>query len=207
MKKLLCSILFLVMLVLGGVACSSSSGGNSQTQENTIQFTQEEFNLVVGESVQAEVVTSQKNVFIFWSMRDPAIAKIDARGMITAVSAGETVCYAEYGGRTAVCLVRVTRQAVTDEIAISVPYQNGNVSLYENGSIDLKPTVKMGSAFITDAEVTYTVADATIAGVENGVLTAKAAGATTVTITASYRGETASFVVSVQVYEKPASLA
>ena len=199
MKKILCCILFMVMLALGCTACAPKQTDDG-TQENVIQFTQTELNLSVGESVQLEVTTAQKNVFIFWSMRDDDIASVDAKGVITALAIGETVCYAEFGGRTAMCLVRVSGKAVTQEISVSVPYQDNQVSLYEGGSIDLKATVKMGEEIVEGATLQYEAEDEAIASVEDGILSAKAIGETTVTIRVSYDGQTASTVVNVQVY-------
>ena len=206
MKKILCCILSMLMLLFSFTACELPGMGNNSGTENKgtiIEFKQTEFNLIVGDSVQAEVNTAQKNVFVFWSMRDEDIAVVDSNGVITAISAGETVCYAEYGGETAMCLVRVSRKPVTQELAVFVPYQDNQVAVYNGGSIALNATVQMGESIVTDAAVEYTVADAALASVENGVLTAKALGNTTVTITATYNGQTVSTVVNVQVFDMP----
>lgn len=204
MKKLLCCILSMVMLVFSFTACEMPNSGNSNSttkQENAIEFVQSELNLVIGESVQAEVTSMNKNIFIFWSIRDTNIATVNTKGVITAVAAGETVCYAEFGGQTAMCLVKVTEPGATQELSVFVPYQNNTVSLYTGGSIGLNPVVKMGEETITDAAVEYVVEDAQIASVADGKLVAGVVGSTTIAINVSYNGQTATTLVTVQVIE------
>ena len=60
-------------------------------------------------------------------------------------------------------------------------------------------TAKVIEEYVTDATVEYTVADAQIATVDNGSVIGAAVGTTTVTITATYQGQTATAFVSVQV--------
>ena len=206
MKKILCCILSVVMLLFSFTACELPFGGNNNSetnQESIIEFKQNEFNLVVGESVQAEVVTAQKNVFIFWSMRDEGIASVDNKGVITAISAGETVCYAEFGGQTAMCLVRVSKKPAAQEIAVVVPYQNNQVSLYNGGSLALNAYVQTGETVLTDIVLDYAVEDETVVSVADGKLIANAIGETTVTISAVYNNQTVSTVVYVQVFDMP----
>ena len=209
MKKFLSCTLAAVMLAFGLTACnvgntteesSSNSSSVSSTQnENAIEFVQTKLDLEIGESVQAEVITSKKNVPIFWSIRDADIASVDNKGVITALAAGETVCYAEFSGQTAMCLVNVKEESAMPELAVFVPYYNNQVSLYAGASLNLNPTVKLGDDALADATVTYTVADAQIATVENGTVNAHAIGSTTVTITATYNDQTAIAEVTVQV--------
>lgn len=201
MKKILCCILSMVMLVFGFASCGKTEGAGSSTpnQGATLEFVQEEFNLVVGDSVQAEVVKSNQNGYVFWSIRDENIATISYTGLITAVGAGETVCYAECAGKTAMCLVKVTEPAATQELSVYVPYQDSKITLYANASIGLNAVVKMGDTVVSGATLSYEVADSQVATVADGRVHANAVGETTVTVTAQYDGKTATTVVSLQV--------
>ena len=195
MKKLLCCIIAIVMLTFGFAACQPKQ----QPVDNDIAFKYSELELEIGESVQAEVITSKENVYVNYSMRDPEIATISSRGVITAISAGETVCYAKFGGKTVMCLVKVKGKSAVPELSVLVPYYNNQVTMYAGRTLNLNATVKLGDASVTDATLGYAVGNAQIASVENGVLTALSTGNTTVTITATYNGQTATAVVTVQV--------
>ena len=206
MKKFLSCILAAVMLAFGLTSCSiwGGSGNDSQSSSthqntNTIEFVNTELVMEIGESVQAEVVTSKKNAPVFWSIRDAEIAKVSDKGVITALSAGETVCYAEFGGQTAMCLVTVKEQSATPELSIFVPYAGNKVSMYAGSTLALNEVVKFGDEAVTEATVEYTVADAQIATVSNGVINGLAVGETKVTITASYNGQVAEATVTVVV--------
>ena len=212
MKKILSCILAAVMLAFGLTSCSIHSilgdflGGDSQGASsspnhstNTIEFVNTEVVMEIGESVQLEVTTSKKNAPVFWSIRDAEIASVSDKGLITALAAGETVCYAEFGGQTAMCLVTVKEQSATPELSIVVPYYNSQVSMYAGSTLALNEVVKFGDEVVTDATVEYTVADAQIATVSNGTVNALAVGETTVTIVASYDGQVAEATVTVVV--------
>ena len=206
MRKLLCCILASMTIIFGLTACeqgqqSENSTSSTQQSSNSIEFVQAELQLEIGESVQAEVTTSRKNVPIFWSIRDEEIASVSNKGVITALAAGETVCYAEFGGETAMCLVKIKEKSAIPELSVSVPYYNSQVTMYLNGSLNLNAIVKLGDELITDATLEYTVDDPQVAAVVNGALTAKLIGNTTVIVTATYNGQTTSTLVSVRVID------
>ena len=205
MRKLLCCILAVVMLAFGGCSLGGNGGeqSNSSTSKeqsvNTIEFVQTELTMEIGESVQAEVKTSRPNVPVFWKIRDAEIASVSNKGVITALAAGETVCYAEFGGETAMCLVKVQEKRAIPELSVATPYYNNQVSVYANATLDLNAVVKFGDELVTDATVEYSVADAQVASVENGILTGLSVGNTKITMTATYNSQTATAIVSVQV--------
>ena len=97
------------------------------------------------------------------------------------------------------CLVIVKERSATPELSIVVPYEQNQVSLYVGKTLNLNAVVKLGDELLTDATMEYSVADPQIATVDNGVVSAQEVGDTTVTISASCNGRTATAVVSVQV--------
>ena len=202
MKKILSFILASVMLMFGLTSCafgSNTSDSAPSSEKSSIEFVQSELEMEIGESVQAEITVSKKNVFIYWNVRDKEIASVSSKGVITALAPGETVVYAEFSGETAMCLVKVKEKSAIPELSVSVPYYNNQVSVYSDGSLALNTVVRFGDAIVTDATVEYAVANAEIATVENGTVFGAAVGETTVTITATYQSQTATAVVNVQV--------
>lgn len=206
MRKLICCILLLAALAFGFTACgqeqqSESDTPSTQQSSNYIEFVQVELGLEIGESVQAEVITSRKNAPVFWSIRDMEIASVNNKGVITALAAGETVCYAEFGGETAMCLVKVSEKSAIPELSVSVPYYNNQMTIYSGRSLSLNVTVRLGAELISDAVIEYVVDDSQIAVVENGVVRAKAVGNTTVSVNVAYNGQTVNALVSVRVVD------
>lgn len=85
--------------------------------------------------------------------------------------------------------------------ATSVTINNGDIEVAVEGTVTLSATVT--PAYATDATVTWTVEDETVATVEDGVLTGVKAGTTTLTATANgaAEGETVADTVTVTVSE------
>ena len=206
MKK----IVYCLLAMLFSIFCFSACGGGDNKQESTggddsqstIAFVNNEITLAVGESVQAEVITANSNIFVFWSIRDSHIATISSNGVITGVQEGQTICWAEFGGEKAVCMVTVTAKEAEPMLSVTVPYEDNNVTLYVGDTVDLKASVKLGDTTIEDAQVTYEVSQSGIVSVENGKITGTAAGETIITISANYQGKSTSVVVNVTVVNK-----
>ncbi len=205
MKKLL-SVLVAMLL---GVCCFTACGGKTQEssnnssevkQENTIEFVNNEITLQIGESMQLEVVTSKPNVYVFWSVRDASVASISDDGVVTAIAEGQTICYAEFAGKSAMCLVKVVSKGVEPVLSISASYAENSVMMYKGETLSMSITVKLGDTVVEDAQVEYAVASG-IASVTNGILSADEVGETTITVTAKYNGQTATTTIAVTIVE------
>lgn len=205
MKKLL-SVLVAMLL---GVCCFTACGGKTQEssnnssevkQENTIEFVNNEITLQIGESMQLEVVTSKPNVYVFWSVRDASVASISDDGVVTAIAEGQTICYAEFAGKSAMCLVKVVSKGVEPVLSISASYAENSVMMYKGETLSMSITVKLGDTVVENAQVEYAVAS-NIASVTNGILSADEVGETTITVTAKYNGQTATTTIAVTIVE------
>ena len=116
-----------------------------------------------------------------WTSSNESVA-IVSEGVIKALSAGITIISAKYNGEKVYCKI-----TVDDKLKIlSIPKLT-----YVNNEYTLKTTFK--GKIIT--EVVWESSNKSIAKVSNGVVTALSAG--TVTITATYEGETTSFEILV----------
>ena len=184
----------------GGSEQESSSSSSEVKQESTIEFVNNEITLQVGESLQLEVVTSKPNVYIFWSLRDTHVATISDGGVVTAIAEGQTICYAEFAGKSAMCLVKVVPKGVEPVLSISAPYAENAVTIYKGETLQMAITVKLGDTVVEDAQVEYAVASE-IASVTDGILSADGVGETTITATVAYNGQTATTSISVTIVE------
>ena len=199
MKKILLCLLAMALCSVCFFACNKTSESESGEQAKVIEFTQAEISLCVGSSVQAEVLTEKKNVYVYWYVTDESVATVSDTGLITAISEGQTVCYAEYNGVSAMCLIKVSAKQATPMLSVSVPYTNNEITIYVGDFIELESQVKNGNDIVSDANVEYSVADGAIAGVDGVKLTGLSAGETTVTILVTVGEKTAQTIVKVKI--------
>ena len=127
---------------------------------------------------------------VTWSTSDAAVATVE-NGVVTAVAAGTATITAKAGDKTAICVVTVAKATIDVE---GIALNESSISLVEGKNFTLVATVTPDNA--TDKTVTWTTTDANVATVENGVVTAVAAG--TATITATAGNQTATCVVTVE---------
>ncbi len=120
-----------------------------------------------------------------YTVADEAIASAEA-GVITAKAAGKTTVTISYGKNEVKVAVTVVDEEPEPEISLSVDQSAVTIEEGKTAAIKVTQTSKVGDETTEEdvtAKATYTVADETIATAEAGVITAKAAGETTVTIT------------------------
>ena len=205
MKKILYYLFATLMCALCFSACgktASNSASNSEQKESNIAFVSNEISLCVGESVQAEVVTSKNNVFIFWSIRDEDLATVSDNGVITALAEGQTICYAEFAGEMVMCLVKITAEQAKPMLSVSVPYANNSVTIYVGDSLDMRASVKLGDSIVDGAEVGYDIKQTEIVSVEDGKVIGQKVGTATIAIQATDEGQNATLTLTVNVVAK-----
>ena len=141
-------------------------------------------------TIKPDNATNKK---VIWSSSNSSVATVDEGGTITAIASGSASITAktEDGGKTATCSVKVNAQAHPVE---SVELNKTSASLKVGETTTLTATVKPDNA--SDKTVTWSSSDASVASVENGVVTAKKIG--TATITAKAGGKTATCSITVE---------
>ena len=123
---------------------------------------------------------------VTWTTSDASVATVE-NGVVTAVAAGTATITATADGISTSCVVTV--EVPVENITLNKTTHTMNVT----ETVTLVATVTPDNA--TRKEVTWTTSDASVATVENGVVTAVAAG--TATITATADGISTSCVVTV----------
>nr|WP_057766978.1 S8 family serine peptidase [Cytobacillus praedii] len=122
-----------------------------------------------------------------YTVADEAIATAEA-GVITAKAAGKTTVTISYGKNEVKVAVTVVDGEPGSEPEISLSVDQSAVTIKEGqtAAIKVTQTTKDGDEATEEdvtAKATYTVADEKVATANAGVITAKAAGETTLTIT------------------------
>lgn len=139
------------------------------------------------------------NKTVTWTSSDTAVAKVGSNGAVTAVAAGSaniTVTTSD-GNHTAVCKVTVEKADTTVAVTgVTLDKATATLKMGETVTVTLTAAVTPENA--TDKTVTWTSSDAGIATVENGVVTAVAAGSAIITVTTSDGNKTATCEVTVE---------
>ena len=151
----------------------------------SITMDEEALNLERGETTRLTVIVTPQDAddtSVTWSSNNPGIASVEGNGRVTAIEVGTAVITAttnDGSGLSAKCTVTVTPKEV-DDISI-----NKEILKMEIGDIE-QLTVVISPADADDKTVTWRSADAEVASVNSdGVVTARKAGETTITATAS----------------------
>ena len=135
------------------------------------------------------------NRAVTWSSSNPAVATVNATGVVTAVSAGTatiTVTTVD-GNRTASCTVTVIPQTIA---VTGVSLNISNTTITVGGTETLVATVNPANA--TNRAVTWSSSNPAVATVNaTGIVTAVSAGMATITVTTVDGGRTASATVTV----------
>ncbi|MDE7334997.1 MAG: Ig-like domain-containing protein, partial [Muribaculaceae bacterium] len=126
-----------------------------------------------------------------WTSSNPALATVDANGLVTAISVGNaTITATSANGLTATCKVSVVATP-----AASISLNKTTASLKATETVQLSATVLPQTT--TDKSVTWSSSNPAVATVDaNGLVTAISVGNATITAT-SANGLTATCAVSV----------
>lgn len=162
----------------------------------SISLNKENATLNVGESVSLSATVLPKdasNKGIIWSSSDESVATVKD-GKVTAKKAGTTTITAtsKDGNKKAVCTITVKEKEIIAVTDISLDKTEINLEVGDTSK--LTATILPKDA--TYSDVSWSTSDASVATVENGKITAKGAGTTTITAT-SNNGKTATCKVTV----------
>lgn len=128
-----------------------------------------------------------------WKSDNTAVATVDANGVVKGIAAGKaniTATSTTNPAITATCAVTVQAVAVT-----GVSLNKTSINLQVGGSETLTATVTPANA--TNKEIIWNTSDGSIATINNGKVTAIAAGQTTITATTVDGNKTATCTVTV----------
>lgn len=166
-----------------------------------VQLNKKKLSLKPGASkklVATVLPETAENKDVTWSSSDKKVAKVNAKGKVTAVAEGTaviTVTTAD-GGYTAECKVSVSKGAQEEIDVESVVLNKKTLSLKAGASETLTATVSPDEA--TDKSIRWTSSNADVATVDaNGKVTAVANGTAVITAATVDGGFTAQCTVTV----------
>lgn len=190
-----------------GEATVTATTKQGQTASCTVTVTQPIEGIHLPESIELAVggedsipltptlTPEEAQGVITWTSSDEAVATVDAKGVVSAVSKGICTIRAEAGGVSAETVVTIT----VAPTGITLAQSNGILTV--GGSTALTVYTVPEEAEAADlAQLTYTSSNESVAAVsKDGTITAKSAGSAVITVT--YQGNmTAEY--SLTVYAK-----
>lgn len=174
---------------VGTATITASLGGKSDTVKVTVDnpltgITLDQTTLALEKNQSAtlkvkytpEDTTDSKTVK--WESSDATVAKVDQNGKVTALKDGTATIKATVGKFTAECAVTVKRVPLTE-----ISLDKTTLELSKGQSSEALKVIYNPANTTDDKTVTWTSANENIATVKNGVVTAKAVGATKITAT------------------------
>ena len=195
----------------GTVTITATAGGKSGTCSVTVNkkmiavtsvsVDQDKLDMVEDESVTLEATVNPSNAdekTVTWESSDKVVASVDQSGNVTALKEGTTMITATVGGKTATCVVTVSKKYIEVE---SVDLDKTELTLTE-GEID-KLTAIVSPDYATEPEVTWVSDNPEVAIVEDGVVTAVKEGTAVITAKASGYTAECQVVVRKQEYQVP----
>lgn len=151
----------------------------------SIVLNQTSATLLTGETVQLEATVNPEDATdasLTWTSSKPSVAKVDSNGLVTALAAGTAVITAKANdgsGKKATCSITVENPVV---LVAAVELNMTEATILTGETVQLTAVVTPSDA--TDASLTWSSSDETIATVdENGLVTALAAGTAVITAT------------------------
>ena len=203
LKFLLASLICVCSMAL--VACDNTQGGTDNKPQGGV--TSEEYfllkdtalSLIIGDeyALVADYYVEADGDVSFRSS-NPAVAQVDATGLVTAIGEGETTVTAELGSFSASCVISVSFGEYVPSIQL-MAVQGTDVAVASTDLLDLSACVFFnGKQF--PCELSYQLSNAEIGQVEYGVFTPLQAGETDVTICGEWNGmELLPITISVRV--------
>lgn len=198
MKQLLSYILILLAVF----ACTPNldpeipgSGQENEIAVLSVELNTASLSLQPGEKASLSGTVKPDNATIHtvtWSSSDKDVAAVSQDGEVTAVAEGSCVITVDCDGKKATCDVTATIVKVS---VTSVSLDKPTASLLVGETFQLTATVLPDNA--TDKTVTWTSSSTDVATVENGLVTAVAAGEATITATAGECSATCTVTVTV----------
>ena len=188
---------------VGSATITATAGGKSASCAVTVSaanvavvgvtLSQTALSLTSGGSatLSAAVTPSNAtNATVTWSSSNPSVATV-SNGTVTAVGVGSTTITATAGGKSASCDVTVS----TANVAVTgVTLNQSTLSLTSGGSATLTATVSPSNA--TNATLTWSSSNPSVATVSNGDVTAVGAGNATITATAGDKSASCNVTVA-----------
>ena len=193
MKKKFCILLSVLLIIATAVfvGCGCKDKNKNQITErprDAISLNVTQVEMVVGD--QTALILSYQpidGVVVVYQSSTEQVATVDDMGKVTALKPGNTTVSVSYGEETVSCDVTVGLGNYVP-VATFNQLEGQNLRIAYGDKYNLQPLVKFNGKEYYDGQFTYIYDDSVIEISEDGVITAKAKGTTTVTASVEWLG-------------------
>lgn len=191
---------YFALVLLGCLALSACDFSISKIDVTVVDLIQSEVTLDISESETLTARVMPENATdktVVWSIDDSDIASISSTGLVTGLSIGETVATVttKDGGFTDTCDI-IVNIPVDPDVVSSVSLNQTSLTINVDDQVNLVATVNPSTAL--NKAVTWSSLADNIASVSStGLVNALAVGNTTITVTTTDGGFTATCLVRV----------
>ena len=177
--------IFAVALILLALNACRKTPEDTIVPVASVAISQTEAEMEVGETVQLQAQISPSNATeqkVMWGSSKQSVATVSDAGLVTAVGEGSAKITATVSGKTATCVVTVTKPEVPVVHVGSVTLDKTDASLEIGQSLTLTATVLPENA--ADKSVEWKSTNPAIAEVDQtGKVTAMSSGSVTISVT------------------------
>ena len=156
----------------------SCSKKEQEIQVASVTLSEPVAEMIIGESItlKAIIYPSKATVQeVIWASSKQSVATVDQNGKVVAISEGTSIITATAGGKVGSCVVSISKGVVA---VSSISLDKASATLKVGETVTLTASVKPDDA--TDKTVTWSTSDASVATVEDGVVTALKLGSATI---------------------------
>ena len=195
MKKFLTFILAFTMsmTVFGVSGCQDKKDTSSSSVQIVERLELEKTNLLLtlGDRVELSVSYNPlEDEVLTWTSSDRNIVSVDENGFVEGLRLGKATITANYGSKTASCVVEVALSGNVPTIVFDDDVSE-RTSLVKGETFGLGARIRFNGKEFYDADIEYYVADETIGTIVNGAFVANnVTGSTQVNVFATWRGQT-----------------
>lgn len=185
------------MTIIGFVGCKDDGGGGETPTDPvrnvTLSQTQVTLDRYENITLTATVTDEAGNAVsdaVTWATSNAAVATVSG-GFVQATGEGSADITASVGAAKATCKVTVESSGMEPVLSLTAE----SASVVVGGEFTVTGAVMYNRVEQTDAVITYTMADTSIATVDGeGSITGVSYGSTTLTVSAAWRGVESSFL-------------
>ncbi len=182
-----------VLMVSFLVACGPQEPEVKNVPVSGVSVSPASLSLVVGDTANLTAKVSPSDATsqtVTWSSSNQSVASV-SNGTVTALQEGKTTITATAGGKSATCEVTVSAKVIP---VTGISFEQASVSIPMGETANLIATVSPSDA--TDATVTWSSSDPSVATVDKGNVSAIKEGTATITATVGDKSATCEVTVT-----------
>ena len=186
------------LVALASWSCGSTEPGAATTQVADIVVNPPASTLALNAQLPLQALVRNEagelvpDASVTWTVENPAVASVSNAGVVTALALGTTQIAANARGKSGIASVTVTKTPVA---SVSVLPDRVSTSIGTTTKLEAK-AYDAAQNELPDRGFVWTTSDASVATVQNGLVTTKATGTVTITAAAEGKTDVSEFTVS-----------